>query len=48
MMVSKTVTIDFEDLKKIEIQIKDGKASNFPGYIQRAIKNQLREDQESD
>ncbi|HOI71411.1 MAG TPA: hypothetical protein PLC38_03900 [Methanobacterium sp.] len=44
MMVSKTVSIDFEDLKKIESKIKENKTRNLSEYIQMAVKNKLKED----
>lgn len=47
MIVSKTISIEFEDLKKIDSLIKDGEARNLSEFIRCAIKNQLKEDENS-
>jgi predicted CopG family antitoxin len=41
-MVSKTVSIDLDDLKRVQNKIKEGKAITFSEFVQRAIKNELK------
>jgi hypothetical protein len=41
-MVSKTVSLELEDLSKIRDKLKEGKASTFSEFVQRAIKNELK------
>lgn len=42
MMVSKTVSIELEDLSKIQNEIENGNALTFSEFVQRAIKNELK------
>lgn len=42
MMVSKTVSLELDDLKKVENKLKKGKASTFSDFVQKAIRNELR------
>ena len=44
MYVSKSVSIEINDLVKIDEEIKDGKAANVSEFVQRAIKNELERD----
>lgn len=42
MMVSKTVSLELEDLSKIDEELKRGEKSTFSEFIQKAIKNELK------
>lgn len=42
MMVSKTVTIDVNDLVRIDEKVKNGEAGNISEFVQKAIKNELK------
>lgn len=42
MMVSKTVSIELEDLTKIQDRLRMGEANSFSEFVQKAIKNELR------
>jgi Arc/MetJ-type ribon-helix-helix transcriptional regulator len=44
MYVSKSVSIEINDLVKIDEEIKDGKAVNVSEFVQKAIKNELERD----
>ena len=46
LRVSKTVSIDLEDLSKIQELIKKGKTANLSEFVQNAIKKQLEEDRD--
>jgi Arc/MetJ-type ribon-helix-helix transcriptional regulator len=41
MIVSKNISIDVEDLLKIEDLVKCGEERNFSAFIQRAVKKEL-------
>ena len=43
-MVSKTISIELEDLGKINEKIKNGEVSSLSEFIQIAVKNQLTEE----
>lgn len=40
-MVSKTVSLELEDLSKIHYMIENGQVSTFSAFVQYAIKNEL-------
>jgi len=42
MMVSKTVSLELEDLSKIQKRIEDGEFTTFSEFVQIAIKNELK------
>lgn len=41
MKVSRTISIDLEDLKEIQEKIESGKVSNLSEFVQKAVKNEL-------
>jgi Arc/MetJ-type ribon-helix-helix transcriptional regulator len=43
MKIAKTVTLDFEDLAKIDAKVKNGEFEGVSDFVQRAVKNQLKE-----
>lgn len=42
MKVSRTFSIDIEDLTEIQTRIDDGKISNLNEFVQNAVKNELK------
>lgn len=44
MKVSRTISIDLEDLSYIQEKIRRGKISNLSEFIQYAVKNELKDD----
>ncbi len=42
MIVSKTVSLELEDLYKIQERLKDGNNTTFSEFVQNAIKNELK------
>ena len=44
MMVSKTVSLELNDLTKIHDRLKKGEANTFSEFVQKAIKNELKSD----
>lgn len=42
MMVSKTLSIELNDLAEIQKKVRDGESSTFSEFVQRAIKNELK------
>jgi hypothetical protein len=42
MKISRTITIDFEDLIEIQKRIKNGEISSLSGFMQKAIQNELK------
>jgi Arc/MetJ-type ribon-helix-helix transcriptional regulator len=42
-MVSRTVSFELDDLNKIQKKIEDGEANNLSDFVQKAIKNELKE-----
>jgi Arc/MetJ-type ribon-helix-helix transcriptional regulator len=42
MIVCKTLSIPIEDLGEIERRIEDGKEKSVSGFVQKAIKNELK------
>ena len=44
MYVSKTITLEAEDVVKIQKSVENGKAATFSEFVQNAIKNELRSD----
>lgn len=42
MKVSKTISIDLEDLTEIQKKIDEDKISNLSEFIQFAVKNELK------
>lgn len=41
-MVSKTVSIELDDINRIQEKIKSGEVSNLSEFVQRAIRNELK------
>lgn len=44
MIVSKTISLELEDLAKIEEKIKKGEESSVSEFVQKSIKKQLKSD----
>jgi len=44
MMLSKTVSLELEDLSKIQKRIEDGEFTTFSEFVQYAIKNELNKE----
>jgi hypothetical protein len=44
MKVSRTISIDLEDLTEIQKKIKENKIANLSEFIQNAVKNELKGD----
>ena len=44
MKVSRTISIDLEDLTEIQKKINKNKISNLSEFIQNAVKNELKDD----
>lgn len=42
MKVTRTISLDLEDLTEIQIKINEGKISNLSQFVQSAIKNELK------
>ena len=42
MKIARNITIDFEDLKKIDHKIKNGDFGGVSEFVQKAIKNELK------
>ena len=42
MKVSRTISIDLEDLTEIQKKIDESKISNLSEFIQNAVKNELK------
>jgi len=40
-MLSKTVSLELDDLSRIQERIEDGEFSTFSEFVQNAIKNEL-------
>lgn len=43
-MLSKTVSLELEDLSKIQKRIEDGEFTTFSEFVQYAIKNELNKE----
>lgn len=41
-MVSKTISIELEDLGKIQEKIKNGETPSVSEFVQKAVKNELK------
>ena len=41
LLVSRTVSIELDDLAKIQEKIKKGDLANISEFVQRAVKNEL-------
>lgn len=44
MKISKTISLDFEDLSKINDKIEKGEFENVTEFVQHAIKKELNSD----
>ncbi|MEN6574136.1 hypothetical protein [Methanobacterium aggregans] len=44
MKISRTITLDFEDLVKIDDEIKRGEFGSVSEFVQHAVKNELRKE----
>ncbi|WP_286475035.1 hypothetical protein [Methanobacterium sp. CWC-01] len=44
MLVSKSISIDVEDLLKIEKKVKEGKNASISSFVQEAVKRLLSEE----
>ncbi len=42
LKIARNITIDFEDLKKIDHKIKNGDFGGVSEFVQKAIKNELK------
>lgn len=42
LKVSRTISIEFDDLARIKKLISEGKASNLSEFIQKAVKHELK------
>ena len=41
-MVGKSVSLDFDDLKKVRERIKKGESANLSDFVRKAIKEELK------
>ena len=44
MIVSKSVSLEIEDLLKIEKKVREGKTASISAYVQQSIKKNLSEE----